>query len=380
MKNQKKVFFSRPKRKWFLIGLAAALSLILFGSNVLAVKAGDTWDRPSRGKKLEVKAVVVTMFEPGKDTGDSTGEFQFWVEREKLNKVYPMPGAYHDVLANDQGLIATVTGIGTAKSATSIMALGLDPRFNLTQAYWLVAGIAGIDPNDASLGSAAWAEWVVDGDLAHEIDAREMPSDWPYGYLPLFTKAPNATPIENIGEAYQLNSKLANWAYQLTKNVKLEDSADMAAYRARYTSYPNAQKPPFVLMGDTMSASTFWHGKLLNNWANDWLKLWSNGQANFVTTAMEDTGTLQALTNLAKAGKVDLNRVMVLRTASNYSMQGSNMTAAESLNRETDESETSFSGYLPSLEAAYKVGSTVIHKIIGDWRKYEQTVPGALST
>jgi predicted cupin superfamily sugar epimerase len=33
---------------------------------------------------------------------------------------------------------------------------------------------------------------------------------------------------------------------------------------------------------------------------------------------MEDTGTMQALTNLAKARRVDLNRVLVLRTASNF--------------------------------------------------------------
>jgi purine nucleoside permease len=52
------------------------------------------------------------------------------------------------------------------------MALGMDPRFDLSKAYWLVAGIAGIDPADGSLGSAAWAEWVVDGDIGYEIDAR----------------------------------------------------------------------------------------------------------------------------------------------------------------------------------------------------------------
>lgn len=368
-----KLYGKIRKRRWFLIGLAVTLSLIIFGSDLLGVKAADRWGRAPH--KLLVKAVVVTMFEVGNDTGDGPGEFQTWVERENLNKVYPLPTAYHDVRTNDNGLIGILTGIGTAKSATSIMALGTDPRFDLTKAYWLVAGIAGIDPNDGSLGSAAWAEWVVDADLAHEIDAREIPPEWPYGYLPLNTRAPNSTPIENLGEAYQLNSNLVNWAYQLTKNVQLDDSSTMAAYRATYTSYPNAQKPPFVLKGDNLSGGTFWHGKLLNGWANDWVKLWSNGQGNYVTTAQEDTGTLQALTNLAKAGKVDLSRVMVLRTASNYDSQGTGQTAAESLNHETGES--SYSGFLPSLEAAYRVGSTVIHEILGNWNKYEQTVPGA---
>ena len=46
------------------------------------------------------------------------------------------------------------------------MELGMDPRFDLSHAYWVVAGIAGVDPADASIGSAAWAEYLVDGDLA----------------------------------------------------------------------------------------------------------------------------------------------------------------------------------------------------------------------
>jgi purine nucleoside permease len=40
-----------------------------------------------------------------------------------------------------------------------MMALGMDPRFDLSQAYWLVAGIAGVNPLEASIGSAAWVEW-----------------------------------------------------------------------------------------------------------------------------------------------------------------------------------------------------------------------------
>ncbi len=362
----------KSQRKLFLTAIAVLLSLIIFANNSLYINAKDVQKRED---KVLVKAVVVTMFETGQDTGDTPGEFQTWVEREQLNKVYKLPAAYHDALTNKKGLMGIVTGIGTAKSATTIMSLGLDPRFDFSKAYWLVAGIAGIDPNDASLGSAAWAKWVVDADLSHEIDAREIPSDWAYGYLPLFTKAPNSTPKENIGEAYQLNTKLVDWAYQLTKNIKLDDSPGMATYRATYTNYPNAQKPPFVLIGDNLSGGTFWHGKLLNGWANDWVKLWSNGQGNYVTTAMEDTGTLQALTNLAKAGLVDRDRVLVLRTASNFDSQGTDQTAAESLNHETG--ENSYSGYLPSLDAAYRVGSTVVHEILDNWEKYEHKVPGA---
>src|SRR5262252_9864800 len=136
------------------------------------LSAGSRAQTPAvRGSQpIPVKVVVVTMFERGADTGDDPGEFQYWVEREKLDQVLPFAHGYHPLRMNRDGLLGMVTGVGTAKAAASVMALGMDPRFDLTKAYWLIAGIAGIDPADGSLGSAAWAEWVVDGDLAHEID------------------------------------------------------------------------------------------------------------------------------------------------------------------------------------------------------------------
>src|SRR6202041_1498222 len=117
---------------------------------------------------IPVKVVVIALYEPGADQGDTPGEYQYWVEREHLTHVYPFPQGYHDLRMNDQGVMGVLTGVGTARAAASIMALGLDPRFDLTKAYLLIAGIAGANPEEASLGSAAWAEWVVDGDLAHE--------------------------------------------------------------------------------------------------------------------------------------------------------------------------------------------------------------------
>ena len=137
------------------------------------------------GVPIRIKVVVVTMFERGEDTGDVPGEFQLWVEREHLDQVLPLPSGYHHVRMNKDGVLGLLTGVGTAKAAASVMALGLDPRFDLSKAYWIVAGIGGGDPADVSLGSAVWADHVVDGDLAFEIDARQIPANWPTGYVPL---------------------------------------------------------------------------------------------------------------------------------------------------------------------------------------------------
>src|SRR6202167_663064 len=148
----------------------AAVSLF---AGIVGILGALSAPAPSLAKDspIPIKVVIVTMFEAGADTGDRPGELQYWVERNHLDKTLPFPQAYHALRMNRDGVLAVLTGVGTAKAAGSIMALGLDPRFDLSKAYWIVAGIAGGDPADTSLGSAAWAEWVVDGDLAYEIDA-----------------------------------------------------------------------------------------------------------------------------------------------------------------------------------------------------------------
>jgi purine nucleoside permease len=254
------------------------------------------------------------------------------------------------------------------------MALGLDPRFDLSKAYWLVAGIGGGDPADVSLGSAVWADKVIDGDLAYEIDAREIPADWATGMLPLRKATPYEQPMKRDleGEIYTLNPDLVGWAYRLTKDTRLADSDKMREGRSRYTGFPNAMKPPFVTRGDTMSSSTFWHGAKMNEWANAWTRYFTNGAGNYMIAAMEDTGTMQSLTMLANAGRVDVKRVMVLRTVSNFDRQPPGMTAAENLKSMV---AGSYSAYLPSLEAAQVVGDRVVRYLVEHWATCSGTIP-----
>lgn len=322
---------------------------------------------------LPVKVVVVTMFEIGADEGDMAGEFQLWKARKSLDQRIPFPHSHHDLFYNsDSQILGMVTGIGTAKSATATMALGLDPRFDLSQAYWIVAGIAGIDPEDASIGSVAWSSYLVDGDLGHEIDAREIPDDWETGFFARRTKFPyDPARPEPTGEVFQANPDLRDWAFALTENVPLVNPPELALTSKLYTQHPNAQKAPFVLRGGHIAAMTFWHGELLNDWANKWVAYWSDGATDFVTSGMEETGTYQALTYLDNIGRVDVDRFMVLRGGSNYTMQPPGVSAAENLLRETD----GFAGLDASLENVYRVGATVIDELLGDWDKYAETVP-----
>ena len=195
-------------------------TLLLFGCGSISLFAQTATPVTSPSVPIRVKVVVVAMFERGEDTGDVAGEYQLWVEREHLDQVLPLPAGYHHVRMNKDGVLGMLTGVATAKAAASVMALGLDPRFDLTKAYWVIAGIGGGDPADVSLGSAVWANHVIDGDIAYEIDAPEIPGNWSTGYVPLRMSSPYEQPVrsELDGELYTLNQDLVAWAVQLTKD------------------------------------------------------------------------------------------------------------------------------------------------------------------
>ncbi len=110
----------------------------------------------------------------------------------------------------------------------------------------------------------------------------------------------------------------------------------------------------------------------MTQWANDWTQLWTGGKGSFVMSDMEDQGFAAALTRLDKMGKVDFQRVLFLRTASNYCMPPTNGDVGKSLH-------FGYAGYLSSLEAAYRVGSKVLHELTGNWAKYQAGFPGPAS-
>ena len=320
-------------------------------------------------KPIAIKVVIVTTYEIGEDTGDAPGEFQTWVEREHLEERLAFPGGVRDLRLNAaHDVLGIVTGMTLANAGPSIMALGLDPRFDLTHAYWLINGIAGVDPADGTIGTAAWARFVIN-DVARQIDAREMPPTWPYGLFVIGAHAPNEMPAHPmISDLYRLNATLAQWAFAQTRALKLPDNVAMQADRAtRWQTIPTAAAPPTVILGDSFSSDQYWHGTTMTRYANDWVKLWTNGAGNFVMSSMEDAAILEALTRLDRMHRVDLQRAMVLRVASNYTEEAPGQTALASVT----------APYLKStaLEAAWLTGSTVAHELIAHWSVYRDHTP-----
>ncbi len=369
-------------------------------------------------------------------------EAQLWLERgiggQQFERRILFPGGYrcggcetrfeapdsspaHLYLSTNCDVVLVVTGVGTASSASTITALGHDSRFDLTQSYWILAGIAGIDPLAGSIGSGAWAEWVVDATLGHFVDPREMPEHWHHGHWPsargaggakaseavpypadqpglpagavttLATQSAAADTIAHHGgmNARRLDTGLVRWAFELTREIELEDSETLRISRERYVNYPNALRPPFVLLGDNLDGQTYWVGRLQTEWAREWVSWHTGGAGSFATSAMEDTGVLRAMTSLGAAEQVDARRVLVLRTASDYTSQpdGDSMTAAELYFNPCPRCPKStagsphLNGFTASLETAYVVAGTVVEALLDGWASstsnFQDAIPGS---
>jgi len=330
-------------------------------------------------QQLRPRVVVVAYFEVGADTGDRPGELQLWAERDHLDRSIEVPGMSRPVRANaDASEIAVTVGPGNINPAVNLMALGADPRFDLRQSHWLIAGIAGISPADGAIGSAVWTDFVVNGDLAKEIDPREKPADWPDGFLSLDGVTPadpkgGANWEDDVrqwagtearsnrrGNVIRLNTDLLRWAFQQTHSIALPETPEMHALCQRYTGSTAAAAGPRVFVGANLATEIFWHGALMDAWAHRWVAFETDGVAHLATTAMNDTGALLALRSLTAQGKADWNRVLLLRTASNFDQPPPGVTAAENL---ASEKHGSYAAYLPALDAAYKVG----HPIVTAW-------------
>jgi len=387
---------NHTSRKQTLQGLGRAITRVLAIAAVFscftAIPGAAAQTNKQDTPVLRPKVVVVVYFEIGKETGDKPGELQYWVERDHLDRVIDVPGMSRAVRSNADGSeVAVAVGPGNINPGVNLMDLGLSPRFDLRNSYWLINGIAGVSPREVSLASAVWTDYVIDGDLLHEIDAREMPRDWPDGFYALGMSRPGEQPLVPAGSAedvrtwpkqgahsnangsvIRMNPALLAWAYGLTRGIKLPENEQMKALEAHYKGFPAAQLPPRVIVGANLAAETFWHGARMDAWAHRWVPYMTEGHARYGSTAMNDSGTMIALHALTRAGRADWNRAVILRTGSNFDMQAPDETAEQSANREVRGGYTAFE---PSLESAYMVGSRVVRALIAGWPRFKGQIP-----
>ncbi|GME90594.1 nucleoside protein [[Candida] boidinii] len=234
-----------------------------------------------------------------------------------LSPVYP------EVHCNDNYTLCQVTtGEAEANAASTISALTLSPIFDLSETYFLIAGISGISPKQGSIGDVTFPRFAVQI-LEYEVDAREMPENWTTGYFPLGTTNSSQYPVNIYGtEVFELNVNLRDRAVDLVRNITLDNGAEKADdLRETYEGFEGfepATKNVSVLTCDTLTGDTYWFGELLDESFANYTSLITNGSATYCTTQQEDNASLESFIRAAQYGLVDFGRIVILRTASDY--------------------------------------------------------------
>lgn len=314
---------------------------------------------------IRPKVVLITMFAP---------EAQAWIDRLAFNREIPLPGLsadYPNILCNDQGVCLLVTGMGQTNATASTLALALSTRFDLRQSYFLIAGIAGINPHRGTLGTTAWARYLVDFGTQWGLDSRDAPADWPSGYIGINTRGPDEKPpLDYRTEMFKLNATLQAKAYALTRNVSLTESPESAVWRTKYPHAP-ANQPPQVICGDTASSCTWFSGTRLGERAEAWTRLLTDGEGVYCTTQQEDNSSYEALARAARAGLLDIERLAVLRAGSNFDRPYPGYSDADNLLNYAEQG-----GFAPALENLFRVGNTLVQEIVGNWAEWEQGITG----
>lgn len=229
----------------------------------------------------------------------------------------------------------------------------------------MVAGIAGINPEVATLASVTFARYAVQVALQYEFDAREIPENYSTGYIPLGSFAPDQYPAVIYGtEVFEVNENLRKLAIGFAKKAKLNDSSDAIAYRAHYAkdkAYAAGAKPPSVVACDSATSDVYYSGALLSEAFGNFTKLITNGTGNYCATAQEDNATLEAMVRAAKAKLVDFGRIILMRTASDFDRPYPGESPEYNLFYATQ------GGFEPSLANIYLAGVQVVEGIIKEW-------------
>jgi purine nucleoside permease len=307
-------------------GLAFGGASLAGASETRSAKQSAEADAAGHAGKIKVGVLVLTMFDP---------EHKAWTDREPLPITVDVPGAYAPVRCDTDGLCVAETGQGKANTAATLTAVLDSHRLDFSHSYFMTTGIAGTPPDQGTLGFAAWARYAVDFDLGNHLDPAEAPGV-PHGYLP----------SENYNDAaFPLNQKLVDTAYRVSKSVKLADSSDAAADRARFPG--QAGRKPYVAECDTMSGDDYYAGKTPSETAAYIMKLRTHGKGTYCTTQMEDNAAAEVLT---RHGMLD--RYLSLRTARNYDQPHPGQTVQQHLT-------TPSGGFQISLDNLYLVGKKV---------------------
>lgn len=266
----------------------------------------------------------------------------------------------------DSNVCQVVTGEGQINAAVTLSSLAASPQFDLTSTYFLVAGIAGVNPEVTTINSVTFARYAVQVALQYEIDLRELPDNSSTSYFPQGGSAPFQYPTSIYGtEVFEVNADLQAIAAKFARQATLADSKTSQEYRALYSkadgAYVAGTNPPSVMECDVATSDVYYSGTRLGEAFGHTMSVLTNGTGVYCTSQQEDNATLEALMRAAQHKRVDFSRIIVMRSGSDFDRQHPDQSALDNL---LYADQGSFD---PSVQNLYNAGVSVVQGILQGW-------------
>lgn len=320
--------------------------------------------------KISPKVFVVTMFKPEEEAWTDNVYFKHNFTLPGLSRLYPMVHCLEDY-----SMCHFTTGEGEINAANSMMALLLNPQFDFSKTYFLLNGIGGGEPSKVTTGSVTFAKYAIQVGLMYQVDSLELSEsykDWPSGYFSYGTKDPFSYPDAVYGtEVYELNENLRDRAIELAKtneHLLQVGSEQNVMLREMYESPGN--QPPVVVGCDVTTSDNYFFGTNLGDYYMNYTSLVTNGTANYCSSAQEENATLESMLRLHKYGLVSFDRVIVMRSISNFVRPPLSITDSTDFFLSYDKG-----GIDHSLANLFIGGSPIVRDIIDKWDEvYEQGI------
>ena len=262
------------------------------------------------------KFMIISMFTDEGNIWYNIPDFNLLAHNITIPGLSPL---FPDVHCTDDYTVCQLTtGEAEINAANTIAAFLYSAKFDLTKTYFMIAGIAGIDPNQGTSADVTFARYAVQVALQYQFDSREIPENFTTGYFPQGSYYPGQYPQELYGtEVFEVNDALRQLAITAAKTAKLNDTTAAQAYRANYVG-ATAQGAPSVRACDVATSDVYFSGQLLGDAFANYTKLVTNGTGVYCTTAQEDNATLEVLLRGAITKTVDFARIIIMRTASDF--------------------------------------------------------------
>ena len=229
----------------------------------------------------------------------------------------------------------------------------------------MVGGIAGVNPEVATICAVTFARYAVQVALQYEFSQFEIPTNYTSGYIPQGSTDASEYPQSIYGtEVFEVNQDLQKIAANFARKAVLNDSDEAIVYRANYASsaaYAAGAAAPSVIECDVATSDVYFSGAILGEAFGNFTTLVTNGSGVYCTTAQEDNATLESLIRAAVNKLVDFSRIIIMRTASDFDRPWLGEAATTNLFYSNQ------GAFEPAIQNIYLAGIQVIEGILDGW-------------